>query len=124
MVSPRRQRIHYVLAWLAIALVLFVFRDRIFPHPHRYPDSGLDKGFSAPAPASLQLADDDVELVVASMKRENITWLDDYLLDWKKNIYVVDDATADLTVPLNKGREAMVFLTYDSTLPSPIPRQR
>ena len=51
-------------------------------------------------------------MVVASMKHENITWLDDYLHGWKKNIYVVDDAHAPLTVPVNKGREAMVFLTY------------
>ncbi|KAI9166537.1 hypothetical protein HJFPF1_02644 [Paramyrothecium foliicola] len=58
------------------------------------------------------LGDDDVEMVVASMKKENITWLNDYLLNWKKNIYVVDDPSAALTVPQNKGREAMVFLTY------------
>lgn len=55
--------------------------------------------------------DDDVEMVIASMQRENITWLHDYLTDWKKNIYVVDDPKARLTVPTNKGREAMVFLT-------------
>ena len=53
----------------------------------------------------------DIEMVVASMTKENTTWLYDYLLDWKKNIYVVDDPTAALTVPMNKGREAMVFLT-------------
>lgn len=57
---------------------------------------------------------DDVEMVVASMSSENTTWLDQYLLDWKKNIYVVDDETARFTVPINKGREAMVFLTYDT----------
>jgi hypothetical protein len=58
------------------------------------------------------LSDDAVELVIASMKKENITWLHEYLPDWKKNIYVVDDQWAELTVPVNKGREAMVFLTY------------
>ncbi|KAK3185822.1 hypothetical protein K4F52_005478 [Lecanicillium sp. MT-2017a] len=55
---------------------------------------------------------DDVEMVVASLRSENITWLDDYLLGWKKNIYIVDDDDAELKVPQNKGREAMVFLTY------------
>lgn len=54
---------------------------------------------------------DSVEMVVASMLRENVTWLEDYLTDWKKNIYVVDDPMAKFTVPINKGREAMVFLT-------------
>ena len=58
------------------------------------------------------LGDDDVEMVVASMKKENTTWLQEYLLDWHKSIYVVDDPTAELTVPKNKGREAMVVLTY------------
>lgn len=54
---------------------------------------------------------DSVEMVVASMLSENVTWLDNYLVDWKKNIYVVDDPMAKFTVPMNKGREAMVFLT-------------
>jgi hypothetical protein len=55
--------------------------------------------------------DDDVEMVVASLRSENITWLHDYLVDWRKNIYTVDDENAALPVPQNKGREAMVFLT-------------
>ena len=54
-------------------------------------------------------------MVVASMKHENVSWLDEYLPEWKKNIYVVDDNKAKLTVPMNKGREAMVFLTYVSS---------
>lgn len=54
---------------------------------------------------------DAVEMVIATQHKENITWLHDYLQDWKKNIYVVDDDAADLTVPKNKGREAMVYLT-------------
>ncbi|KAF3481797.1 uncharacterized protein GIQ15_04556 [Arthroderma uncinatum] len=65
-----------------------------------------------PNTRSAEYGDDTVEMVIASMKHENITWLHDYLLDWKKNIYVVDDRRAKLTVPRNKGREAMVFLTY------------
>ncbi|XWW97544.1 hypothetical protein V2A60_005528 [Cordyceps javanica] len=54
----------------------------------------------------------DLEFIVATTKQENVTWLGDYLLDWPKNIYVVDDRKAALTVPQNKGHEAMVFLTY------------
>ncbi|KAJ6783236.1 hypothetical protein PWT90_01154 [Aphanocladium album] len=54
----------------------------------------------------------EIELVVATTSKENITWLEDYLLDWPKNLYVVDDPDAALTVPQNKGREAMVVLTY------------
>ncbi|KAG8207305.1 hypothetical protein GTR04_5318 [Trichophyton interdigitale] len=56
--------------------------------------------------------DNTVEMVIASKKSENVTWLHDYLPNWKKNIYVVDNSSAELTIPQDKGREAMVFLTY------------
>ncbi|EAT82159.1 hypothetical protein HBH56_106600 [Parastagonospora nodorum] len=51
-------------------------------------------------------------VVVAAQASENATWLDAYFPDWEKNIYRVDDASAALTVPKNKGRESMVYLTY------------
>ena len=35
-----------------------------------------------------------------------------YLPGWSRSVYVVDDPSAKLTVPKNKGREAMVYLTY------------
>ncbi|KAL1997840.1 hypothetical protein VTN02DRAFT_627 [Thermoascus thermophilus] len=54
----------------------------------------------------------DVALVVASTKHENTSWLLEYFPRWQHRIYVVDDAQAALTVPRNKGREAMVYLTY------------
>ncbi|KAF2746682.1 hypothetical protein M011DRAFT_403778 [Sporormia fimetaria CBS 119925] len=64
----------------------------------------------------------DKELVVASLARDDVEWLDTYFADWTKNVYVVDDASAPLTVPKNKGREAMAYLTYIidryDTLPS------
>lgn len=53
----------------------------------------------------------DVELVVAKMKREDTTWIQKYLPDWEHSIYVVDNPKAKLTVAVNKGREAMVYLT-------------
>jgi len=51
-------------------------------------------------------------VVVASQASENATWLNEYFPSWEKNIYRVDDAKAPLTVPKNKGRESMVYLTY------------
>jgi hypothetical protein len=54
----------------------------------------------------------DVELVVASLRRQNTSWYWTYFPDWKSNIYIVDEAAAPLTVPQNKGNEAMVYLTY------------
>lgn len=79
------------------------------PDELRIAQEGKPKAWS-------KIGDDEekVELVVASMRKENVTWLHEYLPNWKKNIYVVDDPTAEFTVPLNKGREAMVFLTWVS----------
>jgi hypothetical protein len=55
---------------------------------------------------------EEKELVVASMHWDDVSWLDEFFGDWKKNVYVVNNASAELTVPKNKGREAMPFLTY------------
>jgi hypothetical protein len=52
-------------------------------------------------------------LVVASTLSSNLTWLYPSLRQthWEPYIYVTDDPHA-LTVPKNKGNEAMVYLTY------------
>lgn len=46
------------------------------------------------------------------MRKEDTSWLATHLPDWKQSVYVVDDKKAPLTVPMNKGRESMVYLTY------------
>jgi hypothetical protein len=66
-----------------------------------------------PAPKKRKTA-----VVVASQASENATWLNEYFPEWQQNIYRVDDPDAPLTVPMNKGRESMVYLTSVS-----IPRQ-
>lgn len=53
-----------------------------------------------------------VEVVMASMKYENTSWVQTYLPDWSHRIYHVDDPTSPLTVKVNKGHEAMVYLTH------------
>lgn len=50
-------------------------------------------------------------MVVASMKKDNTSWLFEHFPDWQKSVYVVDDGDAELTVGENKGRESMVYLT-------------
>jgi len=62
-----------------------------------------------PAP---QLPPPRVEIVVASQTSEDTSWVDRHLSDWARSIYVTDDPSAKLTVPKNKGREAMVYLTW------------
>ena len=51
------------------------------------------------------------ELIVASLKGDNVTWLEEFFPDWKANVYIVNNDHAKLTVMKNKGREAMPFLT-------------
>ncbi|OCL15201.1 hypothetical protein AOQ84DRAFT_259008, partial [Glonium stellatum] len=51
-------------------------------------------------------------LVVARLSSENVDWLQEELPDVPTAVYTVDDPTAPLHPPENKGREAMVYLSY------------
>lgn len=54
-------------------------------------------------------------LVIGRLFSENTTWLDAYLPtdpDLQTYLYVVDDVSHPLHTPVNKGHEAMVYLTY------------
>ena len=51
-------------------------------------------------------------IVVASLRGEDTSWVHRHLPGWSRSVYVVDDSSAEFTVPKNKGREAMVYLTY------------
>lgn len=59
------------------------------------------------------------ELVLAAMSYSDMSWVEENLPNWYTNIYRADvpPGEADLTVPVNKGNEAMVFLTYAYLLP-------
>jgi hypothetical protein len=61
---------------------------------------------------SLTAKEPPVEVVVASLSHEDTLWFHRYLPGWARSIYVVDNPSARLTVPLNKGREAMVYLSH------------
>ena len=54
----------------------------------------------------------DKELIFAATYSSNMTWVEEELPDWTANIYRADDGQAALTVPVNKGNEAMVYLTF------------
>ncbi|KAF1993638.1 hypothetical protein P154DRAFT_527629 [Amniculicola lignicola CBS 123094] len=64
---------------------------------------------------------DQKELVVASLVGDETDWLDQYFGNWTKNIYIVNNQSAPLTVAVNKGREAMPFLTYIITRYATLP---
>lgn len=61
-----------------------------------------DQKDAAPAPKAL---------VVASMRKHDTNWIDELFPDWKSYKYVTDSWRTKYTVPKNKGREAMVYLT-------------
>jgi hypothetical protein len=49
-------------------------------------------------------------LIVASVEKDDTSWLDQHLSDWVVYRYIVDNTAAQYTVPKNKGREAMAYL--------------
>jgi hypothetical protein len=53
-----------------------------------------------------------VRVVVASLRSEDTSWVHRHLPNWSRQIYIVEDPTAEFTVPKNRGREAMVYLRY------------
>ncbi|KAH7136137.1 hypothetical protein B0J11DRAFT_576681 [Dendryphion nanum] len=107
---------------ILVACILFVFCFWFFspngdsrsgggdyqPHHHSMPPPPHPVDDVEAAPPEPH----EKELVVASLKGDDTKWLTEFFADWRKNIYVVNDASAPLTVVKNKGREAMPFLTY------------
>ncbi|KAF3482069.1 uncharacterized protein GIQ15_04828 [Arthroderma uncinatum] len=51
-------------------------------------------------------------LVVPRLSKEKVDWIDERFSDINQEIYVVDDLHSLPKTPKNKGREAMVYLTY------------
>lgn len=51
-------------------------------------------------------------VVIARLQKEDVNWLQDELPNIQAAVYTVDDPTAPLHPPKNKGHEAMVYLSY------------
>ncbi|KAL7276330.1 hypothetical protein RUND412_000668 [Rhizina undulata] len=51
-------------------------------------------------------------IVLTATKKDDLSWVRENLGDWEPVMYRVDDKNAEYTVPINKGRESMVYLTY------------
>ncbi|KAJ4305821.1 hypothetical protein N0V90_001353 [Kalmusia sp. IMI 367209] len=123
-----------LVAWLMVALVLHLKAERAMQKSTRHstttsssiahklsiidtPLGAVDFNSSASFAQSMTGAKAgnskrQTAVVVAKSKFDNATWLEEYFPQWEKHIYSVDDWTADLTVPVNKGRESMVYLSY------------
>lgn len=105
--TSRRHLLRWILSLVFSIILIFTYH---FTHPSSLPPQAstpqISRSLQAPV-SSFQK-----ELVVASLKGDDTSWMQEHLPDWKANIYVVNDQSAKLTVPKNKGREAMVYLTW------------
>lgn len=108
----RRRSQLRLCVYLALAVLCLLLSYQLISNHH------------LPAPASfwVKLPDLSVvqpaetELVLAAMWKSNMSWVHQNLPKWHANIYRAD-AEAALTVPMNKGNEAMVYLTYVQITP-------
>lgn len=51
-------------------------------------------------------------VVVPKLSREDTAWVDQELEGWQTFVYVVDDLSAPLHTPRNKGREGLAYLQF------------
>ena len=110
---PRQaQRINQLFILVSITTVFTLYYLFFREPPTR--THGLSSSQQQQQPGSGKLATASRELVVASVNADDTAWIREQLAGWKANIYVADaDAASNsgLSVPVNKGREAMVYLT-------------
>ncbi|THY64145.1 hypothetical protein D6C97_02761 [Aureobasidium pullulans] len=95
------------ISLLAVTYYLYHIRlsHPLLEEPINHEDdqaSNAQKGISEPS----------IGTVVASQTRDNTTWLPSLFPDWHHNIFLADQPDAALSVPQNKGREGMTYLTY------------
>jgi hypothetical protein len=75
------------------------------PQPTRKPEPS----HSAPSNVSTH----DRVVVIGRLGNEDTSWVGENLPDWQHAVYVVDDPNSPgLHTSMNKGREAMPYLTY------------
>ncbi|GAW23227.1 hypothetical protein ANO14919_127780 [Xylariales sp. No.14919] len=110
--SPRRVLVATILVTSLFLLLTFHQRGTQPFATLLQPENDRAAASAAAAAAAEKPENRELELVVASVKAEDTAWFHTYLPSWHKNIYVADEPAAPLTVPANKGREAMVYLTY------------
>jgi len=95
-----------VIAFVLIYRTSFAWRDVTGSPQLDWPSSDHDLR----PEANKDLTPERVMLVVASQTTDNTTWLDGSFPLWEKSIYLTD-APSNFSVPANKGREGMVYLT-------------
>ncbi|OJD32829.1 uncharacterized protein BKCO1_35000126 [Diplodia corticola] len=74
-------------------------------------EESLDQTAAA-APSEPAEGSVDGIVVIGKLQSENTDWVSEKLPDWQNAIYIVDNQSAPLHTPMNKGREANPYLTY------------
>ncbi|KAF2456483.1 hypothetical protein BDY21DRAFT_287988 [Lineolata rhizophorae] len=98
--------------FLIAALALLLFFVAILHRLSAPIDAAAGVGGGADELAATPGGGPRKTFVIASLKDDDTEWLYTYFPDWDKRQYVVNDPEAALTVPANKGRESMVYLTF------------
>lgn len=98
--------------WLLLLLVVFLittagYRSRFLEDIRVDNGAAFDTKEYVGSPANFSKA-----LVVGHRERDNISWIESLPANINRCVYVIGNATASPTLPANKGREAMVYLTY------------
>ncbi|KAI9767167.1 MAG: hypothetical protein M1835_007078 [Candelina submexicana] len=96
----QRSYIRALLSAFALLTVITLYKQL---HP--------DLRSRAPTPKLVLPRVRERAFVVASLAGDDVSWLDVFPA-WEKNVYVTNDPSARPSVPVNKGRESMVYLTF------------
>ncbi|MCJ1288966.1 hypothetical protein MMC34_000497 [Xylographa carneopallida] len=99
--SPRL--LYAVTALFVTTLLLFTIQHTSFINPK--PWKGNPTPPPSPAPPSKAI-------VIGKLASEDTSWVTRELPDWHPFIYSVDNTSAALHTPVNKGREALAYLSY------------
>jgi hypothetical protein len=103
-----RRAIFIILVLIAFSLFLKNPFTSMSPGPQAsYPASETISAATTPSRTKT--------LVISSMKKDDTKWIEQNVQGWEIHRYITDDPTAKYTVPKNKGREAMVYLTWVDT---------
>ncbi|PGH00710.1 hypothetical protein AJ79_08130 [Helicocarpus griseus UAMH5409] len=109
------------LLTIALALVFLLLLAFYYYHSKISIALGTARIFHPPSPSSPTPPLDDPQnettraLIIASLQSDDVSWalsLPSTTPSLTTHVYTVDNASAPLTVPANKGHEAMVYLTY------------
>lgn len=115
--SPRRRnRLKAIFLTIALVLALYFL---FFTTPESPQSNSKTTSYAQQHATGARPSDEQArpkvhhhkELVVASMKNDDTSWLAENFPEWHQSVYVVDNKRAPLTVARNKGRESMVYLT-------------